>query len=189
MRGNVGASHYVANAGKRRFSVPGKFDNGKGSGLLRGLGGHALALLIAGRLGPPAEIGCWAGDPLFIITDDTVPVWSSQLAPEYAADRFSDYEIVDLAYTDVTYPVLAGLGQRSDLTEILWREASRQRVSSWTWQPSSLTTKYRRFRHASRNVRARSAEAVQRTLGQKCLVATSSHALGQRPESRGAVTF
>jgi hypothetical protein len=60
----MGASHYVANGSKRQFFRSGAFVNDRGSYLLRGLSGHALALLIAGRMPDSGGMGCWAGDPL-----------------------------------------------------------------------------------------------------------------------------
>jgi hypothetical protein len=115
----VGASHYVANVAKRQFYRPGTFDNDRGSSLLRGLSGHALALLLAGRMRLPEALGCWAGDPLFIVTDDTKPRWSAALLPDGPTSGMADYEVLEFAYTDVTYPVVAGLCQRADLAEEL----------------------------------------------------------------------
>jgi hypothetical protein len=64
------------------------------------------------------QMGCWAGDPLFIVTDDTKPRWSAALL-DGPASGMADYDVLQLAYTDVTYPVVAGLGQRDDLAEEL----------------------------------------------------------------------
>jgi hypothetical protein len=113
----LGASHYVANAAKRQFFRPGKFDDDRGSALLRGLSGHALALLIAGLMKVPEEMGNWTGDPLFIVTDGSESIWNARLLPDTYATGMSDYDSIQLAYTDVTYPVMAGLGQREDLAE------------------------------------------------------------------------
>jgi hypothetical protein len=117
----LGASHYIANAAKRQFFRPGTFDNDRGSTLLRGLSGHALALLIAGRIKLPEQMGSWAGDPLYIVTDGTEPVWSAALLPDGPTGGLADYDVLQVAYTDVTYPVVAGLGQRDDLAEELLR--------------------------------------------------------------------
>jgi hypothetical protein len=124
----LGASHYVANATKRQFFRPGKFDNDRGRYLLRGLSGHALALLISGAIKLPEEMGCWAGDPLFIVTDGTEPVWSDRLLDDHSLGRAADYEVLQRAYTDVTYPVLAGLGHRSDLADELVQSAEESDI-------------------------------------------------------------
>lgn len=120
----MGASHFVANAAIRQFFRPGAFDNDRGKYLLRGLSGHALALLIRGHMPDPGGLGCWAGDPIFIVDDDVEPVWTGRLLPE-RTDRVSDYDVLMTAYTDVTYPVIAGLGHREDVAVEFVERADR----------------------------------------------------------------
>ena len=122
----MSASHCVANSAKRQFFRPNQFANDRGSVLLRDLAGHALAQLIGGWMRSPKQLGCWAGDPLFIVRDSGSD-WSAQLWPKTLPGDVEDFEVLCSMYTDVTYPVIAGLGHRDDLAEEFIQRAWSQR--------------------------------------------------------------
>ena len=95
----MGTTYLIVNTAKRQYFDPGWMGNSKYSGLLYGIGGHALArLLFPNPHGWLIE--SWRGDPLYAIGDEP-----EELFPDLAyqaADGRSAGEVVIEEYDDIT---------------------------------------------------------------------------------------
>jgi len=115
----MGTTYFVANTAKRQYFDPGHVggsENTKRSGILRGLGGHALAQ----RLLPDADLHFhlepWIGDPLVLVGDDAEPSEIELLKP-FQRSIEDAYHIVTEQFDDITINLIAHLCTRPFILE------------------------------------------------------------------------
>jgi hypothetical protein len=106
----MGTTYLVVNTTKRQYFDPGQMGNSKYSGLLHGIGGHALAVLLFPREKCRAGflIESWAGDSLYIIGDEPEEKPFPGLARSADESR-SAYEVVTQEYDEITLNLIASI--------------------------------------------------------------------------------
>lgn len=108
----MGTTYFVANTAKRQYFDPGHAggsENSKRSGILRGLGGHALAQLLLPGNDLHFHLETWIGDPLVLVGDDTETNEIELLKPFQRDAEQDAYHIVTEQFDDVTINLIAQL--------------------------------------------------------------------------------
>lgn len=123
----MGTTYFVANVAKRQYFDPGSIcgGNSKRSGILWGMGGHALALLLLPDAKLDFHLVSWVGDPLVLVGDETSPNSIEVLKPLQHVPEQDAYHIATEQFDDITLNLIALLGKQERALDCLLDSAER----------------------------------------------------------------